>query len=108
MVMDPPTAHGASHDAFSALFFLGLPAACLVAAYRFAVLGRKGWAAYSAGTAVAFLGCFVLTGMGFARQPALAPIAGLMQRLTIVIGWAWVVALALHLRRRTAGEPLTG
>jgi hypothetical membrane protein len=108
LVVSPPTTNGALHDAFSSLFFLGLPAACLVAAYRFAVLGRRGWAAYSAGTAVAFLGFFVLTGMGFAQHPALSPIAGLLQRLTIVIGWAWLVALALDLRRRAPGEPLTG
>ncbi|MQA88117.1 MAG: DUF998 domain-containing protein [Streptosporangiales bacterium] len=95
------TTEGALHDAFGILVFLvGLPAGCSVVAYRFATSGRRGWAGYSAGTAVAFLTGFVLTSMGFAQHPTLMPIGGLLQRLTIAVGLAWITALALHLLRR--------
>ncbi|WP_248959218.1 DUF998 domain-containing protein [Sphaerisporangium perillae] len=94
------TMSGTLHDLFSALVFLGLPVACLVLAYRFWVSRHRAWAGYSAGTAVAFLGCFVLTSMGFARDPVFMPVGGLLQRLTLAIGWAWLTLLALYLLRR--------
>jgi hypothetical protein len=92
------TLHGVLHDLFGTPVFLGLPIACSVMAYRFARAGRKGWASYSIGTVAAYLTCFVLTSMALAQPPALLPpVGGLLQRLTIVIGWAWLTALAFHL-----------
>jgi hypothetical protein len=88
------------HGLFSLLVFVGLPAACGVATRRFAKAGEKGWALYSAATAVAFLVFFFLAGQGFSGDPSFVPVGGLMQRITIVIGWAWIAALALHLLRR--------
>jgi hypothetical protein len=102
------TTHGVLHDAFSTPVFTALPAACFVVAYRFAAWGRRGWAVYSAVSGVAFLACFVVTSMGFAQNPALMPIGGLMQRLTLVIGMAWIIALASHwLRRTSEGSSIT-
>jgi hypothetical protein len=97
------TLHGVLHDLFGTPVFLGLPVACCVVAYRFASARRKGWAAYSVGTAVAFLTGFVLTSMGLAQPPLIPPVGGLLQRLTIIIGWTWLTALALHLLRRAPG-----
>jgi hypothetical protein len=95
------TLHGVLHDLFGTPVFLGLPVACCVAAYRLAAAGQKEFARYSVGTAVAFLAGFVLTGMALAQPPVLVPaVGGLLQRLTIVVGWAWLAALALHLRRQ--------
>lgn len=94
------TIHGVLHQAFSALVFLGLPAACCVVGYRLARSGRKWWACYSIGTAVAFLTGFVLAGLGFAQNPTFVCIGGLLQRLTLIAGLAWITALALHLIRR--------
>lgn len=102
------TLHGVLHDLFGTPVFLGLPVACCVVAYRFAAAGRKGWATYSVGTAVAFLTGFVLTSMALAQPPLIAPVGGMLQRLTISIGWAWLVALALHLRRRVPPPARTG
>ncbi|MFG1704176.1 DUF998 domain-containing protein [Nonomuraea sp. M3C6] len=99
----PPTTDGALHQLFSTPVFTALPAAGLVLAYRFAKLGNKVWAAYSAASAVAFLIAFVLTSLGFAQNPALMPVGGLLQRLTIIIGFAWLAALATYLLRRGAG-----
>lgn len=93
------TLHGVLHDLFGIPVFLGLPVACCVIAYRLAAAGRRGWAAYSVGTAVAFLVGFVLTSMALAQPPLIPPVGGLLQRLTIIIGWTWLTALALHMLR---------
>jgi hypothetical protein len=98
------TTHGVLHDAFGTPVFLGLPIVCLVVAYRFAKSGKRGWAAYCVATAATFLTCFVLSNTGFAQNPALMPIGGLLQRMTIVVGWAWLTALAVYLLRRP-GRP---
>jgi Protein of unknown function (DUF998) len=94
------TLHGVLHDLFGIPVFLGLPVACCVIAYRLAAAGRRGWAAYSAGTAVGFLLGFVLTSMALAQPPLIPPVGGLLQRLTIIIGWTWLTALALHMLRQ--------
>jgi hypothetical membrane protein len=99
------TMHGALHDAFSALLFLGLPAACCLIGYRFARSGHRWWAAYSIGTAAAFLAGFILAGMGFAQHPTFVAIGGLLQRLTVVAGLVWIAALALHLIRQSPEVP---
>ncbi|MFC4942308.1 DUF998 domain-containing protein [Pseudonocardia sp. GCM10023141] len=89
------TTHGTLHSAFSSLLFLGLPIACLVAARR---AGRGRFAGYSIATAIAFLALFVLAALGFAQNPAFLPVAGLMQRLCLAVGFAWLAALALRRR----------
>ncbi|MCI2420795.1 DUF998 domain-containing protein [Saccharopolyspora sp. K220] len=98
----PPTApvqtvHGELHDVFSTPVFTALPAACCVVGYRLARNGHRGWAVYSIGTAVAFLIFFVLAGAGFAQNAALMPIGGLLQRLTLIVGFAWLTALSISL-----------
>jgi hypothetical protein len=94
------TSAGALHDLFSTPVFTALPAACFVLARRFAVRGRPGWAAYSAGTGAVFLAAFVLSSLGFAQQPAFVAVGGLCQRLALVVGLAWIAAVAVHLLRR--------
>jgi hypothetical membrane protein len=86
------TMSGALHQAFSALFFLGLPIACFVYARSL----PRAWAVYSILSGIAFLITFVLAAMGFAQTPPFEPYGGLFQRLSIVIGEAWLTALALH------------
>ncbi len=95
----PPTTTGNLHDAFSLLVFLGLPAACCVVGCRFARAGHRGRAAYSVVTAVVFLAGFFLAGAGFSQQTALAPVGGLLQRLTLLVGLGWIGWLALRLLR---------
>ncbi|MBV9258262.1 MAG: DUF998 domain-containing protein [Ktedonobacteraceae bacterium] len=89
------TVHGAIHffvGAFS--FFGGLPAACFVLARRWASDAQwKGWTTYSLATGVlmvAFFVAFVIVGM-------LNGPAGLVERITICIGLAWIVFLAIGL-----------
>jgi hypothetical membrane protein len=92
---------GHFHDLFSFLVFLGLPIACFVFTRRFAALGERGWAIYSASTGIAMLATFVLAGMGFSQMPGFVDLAGAYQRLSIIIGWTWMTLLALHLLRNS-------
>jgi hypothetical protein len=104
------TLHGALHNLFGVPVFLGLPVACWVVARQLAAVGYKRWAGYSIGTAIAFLAGFVLTSTALAAQPSalVPPVGGLLQRLTIVIGWTWLTALALHLLRQPRHAARTG
>ncbi len=105
--------HGHLHDLFSILVFIGLPVACFVLARRYAAAGERGWAVYSVLTGVAMLVTFVLAGLGFKQIARLVDFAGVLQRLSLIIGWAWVTLLAVHLlrasaRSRTMGTPPIG
>ncbi len=88
---------GRLHRLLSALVFLGLPGACFVLARRFNRLGRKGWALYSNATGLGFIVLFVVTSLGFGQIAGLEAIAGLLQRLTLTVGWVWICLLALEL-----------
>jgi hypothetical protein len=92
----PRTTAGQLHDLFSTPVFTALPAAALVLGARFARAGERSWARYSRLTAVPFWLCFVLSSVGFSGVPALVATGGLWQRLSLVIGLAWVAATALR------------
>ena len=87
---------GRLHRLFSALVFIGLPVACFMFANFFAWRDERNWALYSRGTGIAFLLMFVITSMGFAQVDGLAKVAGVLQRLTLTIGFTWVTLLALY------------
>lgn len=89
--------HAALHDLFSVGTFVGLPIACLVFARRFAGWGQRGWAIYSAATALVFMAGFVLASMAFSQAEPLVAFGGLFQRATITLGWTWLTLLAIHL-----------
>jgi hypothetical membrane protein len=101
------TLHGTLHDLFSSLVFLGLPIACFVFARRFAGWGERGWSIYSVVTGVVFIAAFVVTSAGFGQAAGLVDLAGLLQRITLTIGWSWLALLAVHLLRApVASRPL--
>ena len=80
---------GLLHFITGGVGFLGLIAACLVFARRFAALGQRGWAVYSAATGVLFFAAFV----GIASGSKGAGISVAFAVATM-LGWAWVSALA--------------
>jgi hypothetical protein len=93
---DEPSTHSVVHDAVSLLVFTVLPLASFVVARGFSRWGDRRWAIYSAVTGCALaLGSVLLligsNGAGPWRE------AGLIQRLWIVIGWGWIMFLALHM-----------
>lgn len=93
------TLTGVLHDLCGTPVFLGLPILTFAAARRFLRSRRSGWAVYSLVTATTFLAGFVLTSLALAQPPVIAPLGGLLQRLTLAVGLSWLVALLLHLRR---------
>jgi len=90
--------HGHLHDLFSILVFTGLPVASFVLARRFATSGERehGWMTYSVLTGLAMLVTFVLAGIGFKQSPGLRDIAGVIQRLSLIIGWMWITLLSIR------------
>jgi hypothetical protein len=88
---------GRLHRLFSAAVFLGLPTACYVFARFFARQGVRSWMTYSAVTGIAFVIMFVLTSVAFAQVKGVVNYAGLLQRVTLTIGWAWLTLLAVYM-----------
>lgn len=99
LVATERTTHGVLHDLFSLPVFTALPAACFVFARRFAKWGHRGWSIASLLAGVGMLVTFVLAGVGFNQTPGFADIAGVFQRLSIIIGFMWIALLAVYLLR---------
>jgi Protein of unknown function (DUF998) len=91
--------HGVLHDLFSAPFFLGLPVACFVFSRWFAVRGMRGWTTYSAVTGVVLVSAFILSNAGFGQAEGLVGVAGLFQRVTLIVGFGWLTLLAVRFLR---------
>jgi hypothetical protein len=98
LVLTPSTA-GALHDQFSLAGFLALTIACFVFCYRFASRGERRWAFYSAITGFLFPAGIVLASMAFSQNVELVAFGGLIQRVTITLGWTWITLLAAHVLR---------
>jgi hypothetical protein len=88
--------HGHLHDFFSLFVFICLPLACFSFRKKFIEEGKYGWANYSVFTAIKMLVTFVLAGIGFKQLAGFENIAGVLQRLSICIGWIWMMLLAIH------------
>ena len=94
--------HGMAHLVAGGVGFLGLIAACLVFARRFAAEGRRPWAACSAATGLLYLIAFA--GIASGQQHAALNVGF---AVAVVLGWTWLSALSALLRRdaaATAGE----
>lgn len=86
--------HGAAHMLAAMIGFFALLTACFVFARRFSTLGRRGWAAYSGATGVAFFAA--MAAMAMSAGSSLAAIA---LWIAVVLAWIWLSALAVHLYR---------
>jgi hypothetical protein len=98
---------GRLHRLFSALVFLGLPIACFVFARLFARWGARRWQMYSIVTGSAFVVMFIVTSAGYGGGEGLVQYAGLFQRITLTIGWAWLTLLALSMLRASPERATT-
>jgi len=88
---DRGTWHGLAHNLVSLVVFAALTAACFTAS-RWRPTPTWRWYCYATGVAVPVL--FVITG-------AVSGTTGLWQRLCIVVGWTWLVALHLRAMRES-------
>jgi hypothetical protein len=97
------TAHATLHDVASLLVFPTLVVCCLYFALWFYRLGRRGWSAYSAVSSLILATAFGTMLAGYNGNEAIFPIAGLAQRIFLVVGWGWLAIFGLYLlRSRTA------
>ena len=97
LLLMQPTLLGRLHRLFSALVFFGLPGAGFMLARLFARNGERAWATYSLFSAIAFIVLFVLTSLGFAQVGLFPNYAGLLQRITLLVGLTWMTLLSLYL-----------
>jgi hypothetical protein len=74
--------------------FSGLPAAAVISSWRAWRAGQRGFARYSAGTAVTMPATFALAAAGFGQSHRLAGLGGLFQRASIITGFAWLTAVS--------------
>lgn len=106
LLLMQPTVLGRLHRLFSALVFFGLPGAGFSLARLLDKNGERIWAAYSRFSAIAFLVMFVLTSVGFAQVEPLVRYAGLLQRITLLIGFTWMTLLPIYFLKHPS--PATG
>ena len=89
--------HGLLHFVSGGVGFLGLIAACVVFARRFAGLKQWGWAAYSLATGVLFFAAFFGIATGSNQGGAALTFVVLAFTAAVVLGWAWISAVAAKL-----------
>jgi hypothetical membrane protein len=90
-----PTWHGVIHVVASVFVFLGLPVAMIVMARRFRGEGSR-WALYCWLSAVGVL-VFLFSTFAF------TDVAGLLQRVDILLALGWVAQVMWRFRREVAG-----
>ncbi|MDX6294876.1 MAG: hypothetical protein QOH50_3951 [Kribbellaceae bacterium] len=98
------TTVGALHDGFSLPAFLALALAQVVLARG----SGNGWAVYSLLSTAGFIAAFLLAGTGFSQTEPWVDVAGLFQRISVIIGWTWTVALAVRVRSRLSSPVVVG
>jgi hypothetical protein len=92
------TTTGLIHDLFSSLVFVGLPNACFVFARWFARRRERGWTVFSVASGVGMLVAFIPAALGFEQTADFVEVAGLFQRISLVVGLGWLALLAIHVR----------
>ncbi|MEU0388256.1 DUF998 domain-containing protein [Streptomyces chartreusis] len=88
-----PTRAGALHDLFSLIGFLALTVACFV----FALPNSPGWAIYSITSGVLFAATMALASAAFSQHQRWVDLGGLIQRVSLTIGWTWQTLLAVRI-----------
>ena len=89
--------HGLLHFICGGIGFLGLIAACFVFARRFAARRQRGWVAYCVATGVIYLVAFAGIAVGSNSVGVITTVVILAFSVAVVLGWAWVSAMAVKL-----------
>jgi hypothetical protein len=98
-----PTRTGTTHNLAAIPVFCGLPAAALISSGRAWRAGQRGFALYSAATAITMPATMTLAAAGFGQSPRLAGLGGLFQRASIITGPAWLTALSARALQHPPG-----
>ncbi len=88
-----PTHTGTLHHLCAIPVFAGIPATTLLSAGSAMRAGETMWAVYSCATAAVMVGTTALFGQAFAQRPSLVAFGGLLQRISITSGFAWLTVL---------------
>lgn len=91
------TVAGALHLIGTLLAVVSLAAACFVALARLVADGAPGWAVYSGLSGALVLVLFVFYGQAMGATGGVGRFAGLIERLCVIVGWAWIAVVALQL-----------
>ncbi|HYY45530.1 MAG TPA: DUF998 domain-containing protein [Candidatus Angelobacter sp.] len=91
--------HGMMHLVSGGIGFIGLIAACMVFARRFAGRGEKRWTPFSLATGILFLAAFI--GIASGSQPGGSLLVAVTLAFTaaVVLAWTWLTTLYIKLRR---------
>jgi hypothetical membrane protein len=103
--LERQTLHGEIHGYVSIVVFLSLALAPLSAAALTRTPGVRAWRAYSALTGIVVLASIVVTAVAVnSADDGTWPDAptGLMQRISIIVGFAWLAALSFRSLRTPA------
>ena len=98
---------GTLHDLATLTIFVALTAAGATFALAFRRAGRTTWARYSAISAVLVAVGFGLTIAAYHGEGELGRVGGVVQRLTILVGWTWLTMLAIDQGGRFARRAAT-
>jgi hypothetical protein len=94
--------HGLMHLVSGAVGFVGFIAACFVVARRFRSRTQRGWALYSRVTGVVFAAAFVGIASGSQQGGVVSAMVIIAFTAAVVLGWAWLSAMLLHLKKEVA------
>ncbi len=94
--------HGLMHLVSGLIGFVGFIAACFVVARRFSSRLQRGWALYSRVTGVVFAAAFIGIASGSQQGGIVEATVILVFTAAVVLGWAWLSAMQLHLSREVA------
>jgi hypothetical protein len=99
------SASGSVHVFGALLFFGALALACFVLARRFATEERgRSWARLSIAAGALTVALFIAANVAVSVGQSLVGAAGLFQRASIVVGFGWVVLVAMRLLREVPAE----
>jgi hypothetical protein len=105
------TTHGILHDLFGVPVFLGLPIACFMFARLFNKGGERNWAWYSRLSGIGMFAVFFIARLGFRLLPTYPDLAasfGILQRITLIIGFAWLTLLSIYFLNAPSTSQATG
>jgi len=96
LVNDNPSFNSVMHQLFSSFLFFGLPIACFIFANYFTVKKELKLMIFSSLSGILFLILFLLTSLGFSQLGGLQLYAGLLQRITLTIGFLWIFLISSY------------
>jgi hypothetical protein len=97
--------HATVHLLAALFVFGGLPIACFSFARHFRTARDVAWSMYSLISGLGMLVVFVIYAAGTSGADDLEPMAGWLERASIIIGFAWIALLAIHFLRSPAVGP---